>query len=358
MKTKVLFVLQYPPPNHGASFVGEMIKDSSIINSEFNTSYVNSNLSYSTSRIGKIRIRKILVFSIIVSRVLFKLVFFKPDICYFSITAKGSGFFKDFLVGALLKLFSPKVVYHFHNKGVSKVQHHYYYDVCYNLLFRNSKVILLSERLYYDVSKYFNRDDTFICPNGIPVVGKMPSSSQGIRLLFLSNLFKSKGVYELLEACKILADRKVVFTCDFIGAEGDITWHDFESKVDELEINQYVTYHGKKYGADKDLFFQRASIFIHPTFEDCFPLVLLEALNFSLPVITTNVGAIEDIVIDNYNGYILKELTSDYLAKSILLLMLNPDKIKSMGLRSKELFEECYSKHIFEKNLKEIIKVI
>lgn len=350
--------MQYPPPNHGASFIGKMIKDSDIINAEFVTHYINSNLSNSTKLIGKFRVNKILVYSKIVTKVLYQLIFFKPDICYFSITSKGSGFFKDFFIGILVKLFCSNVVYHFHNKGVSTAQNYYYYDICYKLLFNNSKAIILSKRLYYDVSNYFKKDDVFICQNGIPVIKNKPNKSPKIRLLFLSNLFKSKGVYELLDACKILMDKKVIFSCDFVGDEGDISRQDFESKVNNLKINQYVIYHGKKYGAEKNLFFQNANIFIHPTFEDCFPIVLLEALNFHLPVITTNVGAIEDIVIDNYNGYVLKNLTSHSLAKTILLLASNPNKMYSMSLKSNELFNKSFKQNIFEHTLKNIFKTI
>ena len=44
--------------------------------------------------------------------------------------------------------------------------------------------------------------------------------------------------------------------------KGVISRQDFESKVNNLKINQYVIYHGKKYGAEKNLFFQNANIFI------------------------------------------------------------------------------------------------
>ena len=84
----------------------------------------------------------------------------------------------------------------------------------------------------------------------------------------------------------------------------------------------------------------------------------MEALNFKLPVITTNVGAIEDIVIDNYNGYVLKNLTSHSLAKSIILLSSQSKKMHSMSLNSNKLFNQKFQQNVFENNLKNILNSI
>jgi glycosyltransferase involved in cell wall biosynthesis len=364
LKKKILLILQYPPPNHGASFVGELIKDSEIINSEYYTRYINSNLSDRANVIGKFKIKKIFIYAKILVKVLKELILFKPNVCYFSITSKTTGFFKDFLVGMIIKLFNNKIIFHFHNKGISTVENIFYYDFCYKVLFKNTKAIILSERLYFDVKKYFKRDDVYICPNGIPFFidkpmnSPKPINSIKIRLLFLSNLFKAKGVKTLLKACKILDNKKVAYSCDFIGDEGDISKTDFEKIVNDLNLNHSVNYHGKKYGIEKNLFFINSDIFIHPTSEDCFPIVLLEALKFSLPIISTNVGAIQDIVIDNYNGFVLKDIDSISLAKSIISLSLNPKLIDQMGYNSNKLFKEKYQQKVFENNFINILKII
>ena len=146
------------------------------------------------------------------------MIFFKPDICYFSITSKTTGFFKDFFVGIILKIFNNRIIFHFHNKGVSSVQNIFYYNFCYKILFKNSKAIILSDRLYFDISNYIKKDDVFVCHNAIPVPNHKlykKNKSFKLKLLFLSNLFKSKGIYELLDACKILENNKIDFVCGF-----------------------------------------------------------------------------------------------------------------------------------------------
>ena len=69
-------------------------------------------------------------------------------------------------------------------------------------------------------------------------------------------------------------------------------------KINDLNLQEYVTYLGKKYGDYKYEIFQSSDIFVFPTFyhNECFPLVLLEAMMFGLPVISTSEGGIPDIV--------------------------------------------------------------
>ena len=53
------------------------------------------------------------------------LVTFKPDLCYIAMTANGIAFYKDMIIVLLVKLFDVKLVYHFHNKGVSSRQENF-----------------------------------------------------------------------------------------------------------------------------------------------------------------------------------------------------------------------------------------
>jgi glycosyltransferase involved in cell wall biosynthesis len=122
-------------------------------------------------------------------------------------------------------------------------------------------------------------------------------SSPTVNLLFLSNLIPSKGVYVLLDACKILKEKGQDFHCHFVGGESkEINRSVFEQAVRERGLDDCVTYHGPKYGEDKERYWQMADIFVQPTFEDCFPLTLVEAMQNRLPIISTDEGAIPDIV--------------------------------------------------------------
>ena len=142
----------------------------------------------------------------------------------------------------------------YHNKGVKTKQDNFFHNFFYKILFKNTKVILLSNLLYDDVKKYVNVEDVYYCPNGIPVIEyEKPNTNKNqiLELLFLSNLIKSKGVFVLLDALKILKNKKISFHCNFVGGEGDISSQQLKQKISELNLEDVVTYHGKQFSADK-----------------------------------------------------------------------------------------------------------
>ena len=79
-----------------------------------------------------------------------------------------------------------------------------------------------------------------ICPNGIQEL-RHPCRTDDrrenviVKILFLSNLIESKGVFVLLEACSILKQKGINFECDFIGGEGDINELNFKTKRNHLD---------------------------------------------------------------------------------------------------------------------------
>ena len=157
---------------------------------------------------------------------------------------------------------------HYHNKGATN-QHKYFDNLFYHFLFKNTKVILLSKRLYNDVSKYVKKEDVYYCPNGIPIINfkkEISINKNSIpKLLFLSNLIESKGVYVLLEALKILKNKKgLKFNCKLVGGEGDISIAQLNHKIKNLELKNYVTYLGKKYDEDKYDVFQSSHFLFFP----------------------------------------------------------------------------------------------
>ena len=360
---KILFLLPLPPPVHGASMVGKYIHDSSVINTEFNCKYINISTSNYIGQIGKDPHIKLIRYLKILINVICQVFKFNPDTIYLAITAKEIGFYKDLPIAIITKLFKKKLVLHYHNKGVKEFQNKFIDNKLYELLFKGSKVILLSELLYDDIKKYVTEQDVYYCSNGIPVVACDKSDkkeNQSTELLFLSNLIESKGVFELLEALKILKSKKINFHCNFAGGEGDISSQQLKQKINELNLEDSVTYHGKQFGDDKYRLFNRSDVFVLPTFynNECFPLVLLEAMQFRLPVISTNEGAIAEIIDDNETGFLINKRDKVDLANKIQQLIENPSLRKSMGRKGKEKFEREYTLSHFERNMTEILTKI
>lgn len=360
MKPKILFILHWPPPVHGSSVVGLQIKESEIINAAFNNTYINLGTSKSIDEIGKNTILKPVRYISIILKVFWNLIINRPRLCYFAVTAKGPAFYKDALIILLIKLFRIKLVYHFHNKGVRTRRDKFFDNILYKLVFKNSKIILLSQYLYEDVQSYISPTDIYICPNGIPQ-NNIPQrqsnkkEKENVKILFLSNLIKSKGVHILLEACSILKQNGIGFQCDFIGGEGDINENRFNEKVKFWGLTEQVIYLGRKYGEEKNKAFAEADIFAFPTHNETFGLVLLEAMQHSLPVVSTFEGGIPDLVEDGVTGFLIQQKNADALAEKLKILIKNPDLRKQMGNAGFKLYKQKFTSTNFEFRLKEII---
>ena len=117
---KVLFILHYPPPVHGAAMVGQYIRESKLVNSAFNCQYINLGTSVTVAEIGQGGWPKWRRYCGIIYHTFISLIRFKPELVYLTMTASGAGFYKDALVALLAKTFGKKIVYHLHNKGVSQ----------------------------------------------------------------------------------------------------------------------------------------------------------------------------------------------------------------------------------------------
>lgn len=291
--------------------VGKYIHDSKLINEKFDSHYINLTTAKSLQDIGKGGLKKILK---LLCRIVENLKKLKPQLVYVTPNACGGAFYKDFIVVQLIKLLGYKVVVHYHNKGVATRQDKWLDDKLYRRFFKDLKVILLAEALYQDVKKYVKREDVFICPNGIPATLGDASVAERYnavhRLLFLSNLLETKGVYVLLDALTILTERGYSFICDFVGGETtEIDIKKFSEEVEKRGLSEFAIYLGKKYGEEKNEEYAKSDIFVFPTFypNECFPLVLLEAMQQGLPCISTNEGGIASIIDDGKTGFLVEK---------------------------------------------------
>ena len=359
---KLLFITPLPPPVHGSAMVSQYIRDSHFVQGEFDCDFVNLSTSRRMDEIGKGGVKKLLRFVWAYFAVFFKLLTHRYDLCYLAITCHGMGFLKDAPFVLLCKLFGRKVVIHQHNKGMSNCVDRWFYRWLLPLVYKNTKVILLSWHLYSDIERVVKREQVLICPNGIPEildVYKISESDNAIpQLLFLSNLIPSKGVYVLLDACKVLKDKGLQFICNFVGGETkEIDRTIFKTAVRERGLEDLVFYQGPKYGEEKETYWKNADVFVQPTYEDCFPLTIVEAMQHGKSVVSTDEGAVPDLVKDGENGFVCERKDSVSLAIALEKLITNPELRLQMGERGYQRYKEEYTLEAFERKFIEMMKI-
>lgn len=361
-KTKIFFILHMPPPVHGAAMMGKYIHNSQVINQAFNCRYFNLTLAKNLQDIGKGGIRKLRDFIRQLRHIRQEVKTFHPALCYVTPNAKGGAFYKDYVIVMMLKAMGQKVVIHYHNKGVATRQDKPLDNFLYKRFFKGLKVILLAEPLYQDICKYVKRENVFICPNGIPEQETTPVKTphEGFNILFLSNMMKEKGVWDLVEACRILKEQGKKFHCHFVGKWSDITEKEFHRELQEIHLENEITAYGARYGTEKNVFFQQADVFIFPTYynNECFPLVLLEAMEQGLACISTREGGISAIIEEGKTGYVIDKQQPLILAKRIAYLMDHPKLCQSMGEAGRKKFKEEFTLERFENRMKEILQEI
>jgi glycosyltransferase involved in cell wall biosynthesis len=353
-----------PPPVHGASIVGKYIQSSTLINQQFCTHFINLATATKLTDSGNGGIKKIVGLLKIQLKIISALLHRKYDLCYVTLNSSGPAFYKELLIVTLLKVFRQKLIYHFHNKGVTRNNKNKINHLLYRFVFKNSRCIVLSPKLIYDIQPYVDSKNVFYCVNGISAIedkiANMPlrKKSHVCSLLFLSNMLVEKGVLVLLDGCRLLKEKGLSFTCHFVGGWGDISEETFNSIVKKSNLSDVVRAHGPKYNQEKSQFYTNADIFILPTFyrNEVFPLVLLEAMQHGIAIVSTPEGGIPDIVIEEQTGFLVPQRDVQALAKKIELLILNPELREKMGIEGKKRFENLFTIEKFEKNFAGILK--
>jgi len=364
MEKRILFIGRFPTPVHGAALMNENYFNTLNKDKNFDIRKIKINDSESLDELGKINLRKFFGFFRAYFRTIKELLFFKPNLIYFEIAPKGFAFYRDSMFVLLCKLFRRKIIFQLHAKGVSSSIKNLLAKKYYRQVFHNSKVILLSWLLYSDVEDVINKNQIEIISNGIKdeltekrfgeIIKKRNQNKKSI-LLFLSNMIESKGSFDVLKICNELKKRKKNFECLFVGDFQDNEFEkNFFKELKELNLEKHCKYLGSKYNKEKFKILEKTNYLIFPTryFEECFPLVILEAFMFGIPVLSYNNGAVKEIILKDYLGFVAEQGDWKKLAEQIkkrLNKKENPKKVR-------EYFKKNYLLRKSEEKLKKILK--
>ncbi len=350
-------MLKMPPPLTGATYMNSVIYNSELLNSSFAVNKIGISYSKSVKELGTFQIRKAGIFLATFFRLLKSLIFKSPDIIYFQPSITGLTYYRDLILILTGKIFGKKFILHLHGKGIlESFKKRKLNAILYKLGFNHQYLIVLSEKQKSDVA-FLNPKKIIVVNNGIGLLNNSKinktkrNERTAFKFLFLSNLLKDKGVFDLLESAKQLKKAGYNFVVDMVGSEGDISKTELLSRIKEYELTEHCFYHGPKYNEDKIHYFENADAFIFPTRNEAFGLVLLEAMQFSLPIIATDEGAIPEIVETGKSGYIYKKENKEGLQNYMSEFINNPKLVKEFGARGRSIYFEKFTVEKFEKSM-------
>lgn len=330
--------------------------NSELIKQNFFIDVVDLKFSKSIKGLEKFSLLKVFKAILYGFKIVSKVIAYKPDLVYFTLSPAGFAFYRDAYYVFILKLLNFKIVFHMHGKGIKKnIINSSFNKWLYTWVFKNTYVICLSEKLSTDIKSVY-QSVPFIVPNGIPV---QPISNQALprkngsipKILYVSNYVRNKGVLVLIEALGVLKNKGYDFNAKLVGAPSNLTIEMLNTIVCKEKLAPYVQVLGPLHGDDKFVEFKNADIFVFPTYNDSFPLVSLEAMQFSLPVISTFEGSIPDIVINNETGFLVETKNAQMLADKIEILLENKDLRIAMGEQGHVRFKNNYTLSHFEANI-------
>jgi SAM-dependent methyltransferase len=232
-------------------------------------------------------------------------------------------------------------------------------------------VIILSERLrsmFQFEPRIASR--VRVVPNGLPLelVGcsqakRLPSNREvPVQILYLSNLIKSKGYFDLLRAIELLINRYQVnveahFCGVFHGEDGTPECaqreeRDFAEFVQEHRLGSRVHYHGLVLEKKKTAFLQSCHILALPTnyVNEGQPISIIEALAYGTVVVSSAHRAIPDMVIDGITGRLVPFGNAERLAEVVAEIVLDPVVYVKMSAAAYEHYRNNYTaeSHLYE----------
>lgn len=363
-KKKILVVGQTPPPYGGQAIMIDYMLKSEYQKIEFY--HARMTFSNDMKEVGKFKISKLWQLANLICKVYFLKIRHNISILYYPPAGPEKiPMFRDIVILNATRWMFKEVIFHFHAAGISEM-----YPKLDSLLRKLFKRAYFHPDLAIRLS-LLNPEDgkgllakrEVIVPNGIkdeakqylPIFRKQDKIPN---ILFVGALIESKGVLVLLEAVKILVERDLKFHVQLMGR---FKSDDFREKVNKYikshRLSSRVKFLGVCIGKEKHKAFLSANMLCFPTYfeSETFGLVLLEAMQFELPVITTKWRGIPDLVKDCENGLLVPTKDACALSCKLAYLIHNPEQRTRMGKIGREVYLEKYSVNHFSKKLDEVL---
>ena len=192
-------------------------------------------------------------------------------------------------------------------------------------------------------------DSVFVKPYEIPVpeafslttssTEQSHSSLNHPIFLFTGHVVPRKGLNFLLEACAILRSQGYSNYTVLVVGDGS-QQEELQAFCQSHDLTDCVQWEGR---VEYDLigsYFQIADVFVLPTLEDTWGVVVLEAMLFGKPVLCSKGAGTSELIVDGENGYVFEPQDAENLAKLMRQLIDNPQLIVAMGEKSKQVIAQ------------------
>lgn len=159
---------------------------------------------------------------------------------------------------------------------------------------------------------------------------KPVSNTGSLVVLTMARFVEGKGVEEVVKSLSLLPANISLI----LAGDGPLK-KSIRSRVEQLGLTGRVKFTGWVTGEEKKKLLEEADIFCLPSTYDVFPMTMVEAMAFGVPVVAVAWGGIPDVVPDGRSGVLVESVTPAEIANAITQLMQNHDRAQ-IAVYSKE----------------------
>jgi glycosyltransferase involved in cell wall biosynthesis len=218
---------------------------------------------------------------------------------------------------------------------------------------RSHKLIAVSQAATQRLRELLPDADIVMIPNGIRTqefAPTAPKQDAHVRLLFVGGMGKLKGERDLLRALQRAAERAPQLRVSLLGHGAESV----EALIDECGIRSRIEHLGPVPHAARAQFFQQANLFVLPSYGEGMPMAVLEAMAAGLPVITTHVGGIPELITPGAEGFLLAPGAVQELADRIVWLANDAPLRQQMGQRARAKAQQFDEAIVMQRLLHEV----
>lgn len=363
-RIKILVIGQTPPPFGGQALMIQALLDGEYENAKL--FHVRLNFSKNFDDMGSFKIYKFWgLFKAIIQTWIYRFYYNTSVIYYGPAGPNKIAMIRDMILLVSTRFLFTKTILHTHAGGTSKL----YKDLgpIFKLFYR---IAFFKPTALITLTDYSHGDDiilmpkkVFVVPNGIKdnfeeyskTHVKLPTDT--IALLYVGAMYEERGIVELIETLKIVRENGINAKLKLMGI---FISQEFESKVKELIVNfnlhDHVELTGSKINNEKWEIFLNTDIFCFPTYvpSETFGIVLIESMQFKIPVVATRWNGIPFVVDDGLNGFLVEPRNSGNMASKIIQLCSNKDLRTQFGQNGRDKFVAEYSMTRFRMNMDKV----
>ena len=226
------------------------------------------------------------------------------------------------------------------------------------LVLRNAAaVIALTENLKKKMQEMYNRD-IFVIGNGVDIEKFGTWSKEAARaelnikeseqvVIFVGSLIPVKGVQYLVEAMNTVIQHFPEARLLLVG-DGEEREY-LEKLADKLNLAEHITFIGRVANQRVPEYLVASDLFVLPSLSEGFPNVILEAMAAGLPIVTTNVSGLSEIVKDGENGFVVETRNPQQLAEKISLLLSDTELRNRFSVNNRSEAEQNSWEAVVEK---------